>query len=380
MNIGIFTELYPPSIGGQEIRFAELAQVFRERGHSVSVYCIAHRRDLLKQETLSGVEVHRFPVDEHYQRPQSRLLPRNPVTILKYATWVRGVLKARSFDLSLFNQWPLAHIALAPRRARQGAVLDWCEVREARFYRFMQWMLPRLSGQNMGVGPAVCDRIGAASGRPVFYLPSGIRRSAYRSLPAAERRDILYLGRITAHKNLTFLIDAFARLKAAGHNRAGSLGDDELVIAGDGPALPALRAHAAASPAAGQIRILGPVSEQQKIDLLGGARLLAIPSRREGFPRIVAEAMASGLPTVTARFAENGTGDVVDHYGCGIVTEPEMEAFTGGLITAADRWEELSWRGLSRADELDWQALAEQLEARAVGGISNVKVQDSCAF
>jgi glycosyltransferase involved in cell wall biosynthesis len=380
MNIGIFTELYPPSIGGQEIRFAELAQVFRERGHNVSVYCIAHRRDLLKRETLGGVEVHRFPVDEHYRRPQSRVLPRNPITILKYASWVRSVLKTRSFDLSLFNQWPLAHIAFAPRSARKRAIVDWCEVRDARFYRFMQWMLPRLSGQNMGVGLAVCDHIGAVSGRPVFYLPSGIRRSAYRSLPAAERRDILYLGRITAHKNLAFLIDAFAQLKTAGHNQAGALGGDALVIAGDGPDMPALRAHAAASPAAGQIRILGPVSEQQKIDLLGGARLLAIPSRREGFPRIVAEAMASGLPTVTARFPENGTGDVVDHYGCGVVTAPEIEAFAGGLISAAERWEELSRRGLDRADELDWQVLAEQIEGRTVAGISKVKVQGSCAF
>ncbi|MGK9165870.1 glycosyltransferase family 4 protein [Inquilinus limosus] len=380
MNIAIFTELYPPSIGGQEIRFAELAQVFRERGHSVSVYCIAHKRDLLNRETLNGIEVHRFPVDEHYQRPQSRLVPRNPITILKYATWVRGVLKSRSFDLSLFNQWPLAHIAFAPRSARQRAILDWCEVRDARFYRLMQWMLPRLSGQNMGVGPAVCDRIGAASGRPVFYLPSGIRRSAYRSLPAAERRGILYLGRITAHKNLTFLIDAFARLKAAGHNRQGALGGDELVIAGDGPELPALRAHAADSPAAGQIRILGPVTEQQKIELLGTARLLAITSRREGFPRIVAEAMASGLPTVTARFPENGTADVIEHYGCGVVTAPEVDAFADGLIAVTDDWEDLSRRGLARAEELDWQALAEQIESRAVAGISRIKVQDSCAF
>lgn len=90
--------------------------------------------------------------------------------------------------------------------------------------------------------------------------------------------------------------------------------------------------------------------------------------------------MASGLPTVTARFPENGTTDVVDHYDCGIVTEPEIEAFTGGLISAADRWEELSQRGLDRADELDWQVLAEKIEARTVAGISKVKVQDSCAF
>jgi glycosyltransferase involved in cell wall biosynthesis len=380
MNIGIFTELYPPSIGGQEVRFAELAQVFHERGHDVSVYCIAHLRDLPAHETVCGIDVHRFPVDEHYQRPQSRLLPRNPITILKYAHRVRRVLKARDFDLTLFNQWPLAHIAFAPRRSRQRAILDWCEVREAGFYRLMQRMLPRLSGQNMGVGLAVCEQIGAASGRPVFYIPSGIRRSAYHGLPAAERRGILYLGRITEHKNLAFLVDAFGRLKAAGHNGSSPLGPDELLIAGDGPELPALRAHAAASPVAGQIRILGPVSDRRKIELLSSSRLLAISSRREGFPRIVAEAMASGLPVVTAAFPENGTGGVVSHYGCGVVTAPDIDAFAGGMSAAADRWDDFSRQGLSRADELDWQTLAHQIESRAGYDISKVKVQDSCAF
>jgi glycosyltransferase involved in cell wall biosynthesis len=43
------------------------------------------------------------------------------------------------------------------------------------------------------------------------------------------------------------------------------------------------------------------VSDERKYELLARTRLLMMTSQREGFPRVVAEAMASGVPVVTAR-------------------------------------------------------------------------------
>ena len=62
MNIGIFTELFPPSVGGQEQRFAALADLLASRGHRVTVMCVRHSIAVPTEETLpTGAYVIRRP-------------------------------------------------------------------------------------------------------------------------------------------------------------------------------------------------------------------------------------------------------------------------------------------------------------------------------
>lgn len=79
---------------------------------------------------------------------------------------------------------------------------------------------------------------------------------------------------------------------------------------------------------------------------------------------------------MTADFDGNGTATVVTHYGCGFVTQPNVDAFGRGLVAAAALREEFSRQGLSRAIELDWQALASQIEDRTNSDDAAVTMQD----
>ena len=107
----------------------------------------------------------------------------------------------------------------------------------------------------------------------------------------------------------------------------------------------------------------GLVDDAEKLQLLASADVFAMPSRREGFPRVVAEAMASGLPVVTSDYPENGTKDVVARYGNGLVVAPGAAALAAGLEAARQRWAELSQRGLAEAAHLDWDGIAADFEA-----------------
>lgn len=364
MRIAILTELYPPSVGGQEVRFAEMARALTRRGHEVSVFCIGHEKGLPAAELVDGVRVRRHPVVADYGRSAIPGLPRSPLAIARYALWCRRVAPARQYDLYLFNQWPLGHVLAARSEVRRRAIIDWCEVRGGRLYGMFERRMPRLTAMNTGVSTAVARGIAQASGREVRAFPSGISVTAYRSLAAEDRRGLLYVGRVYPHKRVPLLVETFAVLRRLGF-------PESLTIAGSGPDAPAVAAAISRLAPEEQkaIRVLGYVDEALKTELLAKASVLVIPSRREGFPRVVAEAMASGLPVVTTNDEGNGAKDVVEEYGLGVVAAARSDCLSAGVLAVRKDWARFSANALAAAPALDWDELIARVEvmAEAIG-------------
>ena len=358
MRFAFLTELYYPNLGGQEVFFQELAEAMVRRGHAVDLYCIGHDTNLPPTETINGVVVRRNPLTDRYQTPRIPALRRNWSDVLKYSAGVRREVVPQNYDFHLLNQWPLLHVNALPRATRARTGIHWCEIRDDRILSQVQKRLPRLVGSNFAVSDAVAVDITAQSGRPCAVLPSGIVVERYRSAERSERSGALYVGRIAPHKNLQLLIDAYELALARGF-------DGDLTIAGDGPSRADIEQYAQQSSVASRVHVLGSVTEDQKIELLSKAAVLGMPSQREGFPRVIAEAMASGLPVVTAKFPENGAKDVVAQYGAGVVCGTETTDFAEALLTVQAQWEAYSQAGLTSAKSLDWSGIAKALELRA---------------
>lgn len=68
MKIALVTELFPPSVGGQEIRFKEFAEEFARLGHSVDVFTIDHTGKLPAEETVNRVRILRTYRDANYYK------------------------------------------------------------------------------------------------------------------------------------------------------------------------------------------------------------------------------------------------------------------------------------------------------------------------
>ena len=356
MHIAFLTELFPPSVGGQEVRFAELAGALALRGHTVEVLCIKHSGDLPTWERIKpGVSVLRRPFVQSYRRAQGSLLPRSLVGMIKFAWSARSLLRRGRFDLVFVSQWPLLHVLTLPSRDRKHTVIDWCEIRDTSLYRLFQNLLPRLVKANTAVSEEVRNHIAARSSGPVFLLPSGIARERYWAAEKSRRSGILYLGRIAHHKNIPLLVKAYDELC-----RRGSA--EKLIIAGSGPAMEEVEAAIAESPYKERITLAGMVSEERKLELLSRSRILVLPSQREGFPRVVAEAMASGLPTVTTLYPGNGTVKVVESFDCGLCAEPEAAALATAMETVLARWDNYSERSSAGAIRLDWASVVVEFE------------------
>ncbi len=103
-----------------------------------------------------------------------------------------------------------------------------------------------------------------------------------------------WAGRIAPGKGLDVLIDAVASLAA--RDEATRI---ELVILGDGPARSGLEAQTRRSGIANRIHWVGHVAGRATyLDALAGCDLFVFPSPAEGFPKVILDAMAVGLPVV----------------------------------------------------------------------------------
>jgi glycosyltransferase involved in cell wall biosynthesis len=339
-----------------------LSRQLIKNGHSVDLHCIGHTSDLAPFENSGGIAIYRHPSDPFYKAPRFRLMKRAWPTIFKYAFHVRRIAQEKNYDVLILNQWPLLHAVTLPKAQRRKTVLHWCEIRHGLFYRMIQNFLPRMVSRNVAVSDAVGRSIQCASSGMVHTLPSGIDNKAYGSLPRAQRSGICYLGRMADHKNIPLLIEAFELLKNGGY--AGGL-----TLAGDGPALGEIRERVRKSPYASDIFLPGLITDNDKVLLLSKSEALVISSVREGFPRVVAEAMASGLPIVTSDFPENGTKEVVLSYDSGVVTPPTASDLALGITRALENWDRYSEAGHIGARSLSWDLIAKTFEDLVVPGI-----------
>jgi glycosyltransferase involved in cell wall biosynthesis len=161
-----------------------------------------------------------------------------------------------------------------------------------------------------------------------------------------ERPYVLFVGTVSARKNLALLEPAAAALRDQGI---------DLVLVGSE------RGYLRSPPVL--FRRLGYVADGHLPGLYAGARALAMPSRYEGFGLPCLEAMACGTPVVAAR-----AGALPETVGdAGILVEAsDGEAFATALLAAAgdeDVHQRLSRAGRERASRFPWSRTAALTDA-----------------
>jgi glycosyltransferase involved in cell wall biosynthesis len=159
----------------------------------------------------------------------------------------------------------------------------------------------------------------------------------FTSVGEAEEGDyVLAVGTLEPRKNLSRLVEAVQRTRRE-LRVVGARGWGGVEVGGNG------------------VRWLGEVSDKELARLYRGATCVAYPSLYEGFGIPVLEAMACGAPVVTTR----GTAmeEVAD--GAAVLVDARDPAeIAAGIERAATDRDELVARGLERASQFRWDAVA----------------------
>ncbi|UAK26086.1 glycosyltransferase [Sphingomonas nostoxanthinifaciens] len=195
--------------------------------------------------------------------------------------------------------WPVAPALAALPRAHRPAIVAQVSAALAKPQR--RALRQFLFGRRMRLLLKGADAIVALSDAATAQAERMVGRPIVATIPLPALEDhmpaplpvpdgppiILAAGRLVPEKGFDLLIVAFARLDR---------GDAELVIVGEGPDRARLERLIAQHGLTARVRMPGYVADTR--DWLDRARLFVLPSRFEGYPAVLIEALAAGRPAI----------------------------------------------------------------------------------
>lgn len=179
--------------------------------------------------------------------------------------------------------------------------------------------------------------------------PLGVDPEVFTPRPFRANPDpfqVLCVGRLSPAKGQHILIEAIARLVAAGH-------PVRLVLVGGGPDRESLEAQVRRLGLTAHVHFEGVVNQDRIRTLYAQADVFALASFAEGIPVVLMEAMAMEIPCVTTFIT--GHPELIRDGIDGLLVAPSDDAALAqaiaGLIADPDRRQHLGQAGRLRVQE-----------------------------
>jgi len=340
--------------GGAEVHTSALARTLAARGHAVAIQQLGHDWYARgRSDPGPGVRIARVG------------LP-GPLTSLGVRDWLRllrplegdvcllpkGTFEVGSWQLALAARLRFArcitieHLACPPmpprsRRRHLGGLLPGLGLWWLRLF-----LTRRLAGAAAHRIICVSDAVRADLARhyrfplrQLMTIRNGIDVRRFRPSPARRRaarrawglpgEALVFgaVGRLHAQKGYELAVDAFAALTRRLPGR-----DLRLVLVGEGPLREALLAAAARARLGDRFRLLD--FSREPWNAYAAFDVFLMPSRNEGLPLTLLEAMACGVPPVAMRVG--GIPEVLTHPALGwLVQADDRPGFFEAMRAAA---------------------------------------------
>jgi len=338
MRILIVNSEYPPIGGGAGNATAHIAQRLAQMGHKVFIVTSRYK-NLPHEEQQDGLVIHRIPALRLKQDRSTAI--EQIIFIVTASLWtLRMISNFKPYaTLAFFGlpsgavTWLIKKIYKIPYviSLRGGDVPGF---RPYDFDVYHKLVSPFLRIIWKDSSAIVANSNGLHdlalkfdSRFEIPIIPNGVD---LEGIQAVERDwsppRLLSVGRLVHQKGLDLAMHALAGLKDK---------EWEWVIVGDGPQMHILKSLAQKLEIDEHIIFTGwqerePLNEHYK-----RANLFLFPSRHEGMPNAVLEAMASGLPVIASRIAGNEEL-VLDNETGLLIPSENVDALKGALEKLLD--------------------------------------------
>ena len=364
----VYDAVYPFVAGGVERRNYAVAEVLREK-HRVALYGFdywADRRDACLSDCRYVAVGPPVPLyDAAGQRRISEAL-------MFAGRLLKALLRSHEevWDVANFPFFSVPAAWLASRIRRRKLIVSWYEYWGDYWYRYLGWrgflgrwverIALRCSPSVIAISEVTRRRL-ILAGYPherITVVPGGVDLQSIDRAPTAdETHDLIYVGRLLAHKRVHLAIEALADLRRT-HSSA------TLAIVGDGPELKRLRELVARLRLESAVCFYGKLATAEQVYAqLKSSRVLVAPSEREGFGISVVEAWGCGVPAVVCAGDENAMCELINRSFKGRVAEPNAASIATACRELLSQPRSAYEQDLiSAAGEYDWPRIARRLE------------------
>jgi glycogen synthase len=315
MRVLFWSEYFWPYIGGSEVFAINLLPALQERGYEFLAVASHSNASSPDETEYRGIPIYRFPfrealaardvqqiaeicrrMDEIIRRFRSDLVHMNSIGatdfFLHHATYVCPT----PYLITMQQYIPREAVqpgSLLQKTLRGAERIVCCS---ANTLGEMREMAPDLVSKSTVIYPNV--EAPALTPRPVPFDPP----------------TLLCVGRALDAKGIDLAITAFSIA-------AARFPDLRLLIAGAGPALPALRQQVAALDIVRQVKFLGWIPPDEIPVLMDRSTIVVMPSRVEPFGLVALQAAQMARPVVGTRVG--GLPEIVLDQETGLLVESE---------------------------------------------------------
>jgi glycosyltransferase involved in cell wall biosynthesis len=338
---------FPPLYSGAGMQALRLGQTLTEKGIQVSALTARHQADLPGQENVDGVVIRRLPVlrDQRVRH----------LTFFVAAAW---------HLLFHHQRYDIVHLHGAYRRAIpivmsaqltnlktvvKMSMMGTDDPSTTRRWRFGGLLMKALKRTDAVV--AITEELAESylqAGLPpsqLVRIPNGVDTSRFHPVDSARRRHlrkglelpvdgpvVLFVGIVHPRKGVDRLLEAWPLVQMR-YPKATLVLVGPLRSPSDG-ATSDFRDRLQTLADQYHIRIAGQQEEVQRF--YQAADIFVLPSRMEGLPNALLEAMACGLSTISSALL--GVSEVIEHNTNGLLVPPDdREAISDAVLRLLER-------------------------------------------
>ena len=338
MKILLISDVYFPRVNGVSTSIKTFTEQLQMLGHSVHLIVPDYGQDAHVADDEAWIT--RVSARSIYFDPEDKLM--------KYGEILRllPMLKTKKFDLIHIHTPFVAHYAgLKLGKLLQLPVVEtYHTFFEDYLHHYLPW-IPKMAARGLArfISKKQCNQVDAivAPSQPMLdvlrtygiktraaVIATGLQASSFKEANgdafrekygiALQRPMLLYVGRVAHEKNIDFLVRVTQLLVKV-------MPEALLVITGEGPAEPSLRALVKTLGIEKNVQFIGYLERHTELNACyKAADIFVFASKSETQGLVLLEAMAQGTPVVA--IAELGTASIlVEGQGAMIAIEDESE-------------------------------------------------------